>query len=60
VILTLKGISQKGKNRINENGDKYKVEEVRGNKFLIRSVNGKDFRWIEKENDKNFEIVKRE
>lgn len=57
MILILKGKTQKGKNRIKENGEEWFVEQIKGHKFLVRAVNGKDFRWINKENDINFEIV---
>jgi len=69
MILTLKGITQKGKNRIRECGDKWKViEEQEKNVFneygpwlFIEPITDKEkFRWIHKNNDKDFEIISKE
>lgn len=63
-VLTLMGITQKGKNRIVENGAQWIVLKVsKGNPFmrsgspLIRSLKTNNLRWIT--GNKDFVIVKR-
>ena len=59
--ITLKGITQKGKNRVREHGALWIVVDDsktrRGNEVLIESVTGTDGRWIKMENDPNFEVT---
>lgn len=63
-MIKLKGISQKGKNRIHEQGEDWEIvrEQERvpfsmetGPWLLLSS--GNNLRWIHKTNDKDFEIV---
>jgi hypothetical protein len=65
VVLT--GKTRHGKNRIQQHGKLWFVQEVRGGKIHLRSehktdgpMHNKDFdgRWIELQNDPNFEWVK--
>lgn len=62
--ITLKGITRHGKNRINQHGDQWLVKEVRGGSMLLQSEHktegprdnkGFDGRWVELQNDPNFE-----
>ena len=60
-IITLTGISKKGRERIKQHGDQWVVMEVRGPHMLVKSVNrfpDGDFRWVAVTGDLNFEIVK--
>ena len=64
-ILTLKGLTQKGKQRIKRDGTEWRVrDDIRENhnpipkNLLIQSVlNPNQMRWIKPQNDPNFEIV---
>ena len=68
MIIHLKGRTQKGKNRIQENGERWEVIEERlnvlfspeyGPWILICPVDSKkNIRWIKEKNDSDFEIVK--
>jgi hypothetical protein len=64
-ILTLRGVSQKGKNRVNENGKRWMILQVEesiivskrsGPWFLVGSCSSNDFRWIQQNDDLNFVI----
>ena len=66
-VITLKGKSRHGKNRIREKGAEWKVSDVRekvsyntpapGPFMLLVSQSSKDARWVSVRNDPNFEIV---
>jgi hypothetical protein len=65
VVLTAK--TRHGKNRIQQHGDRWLVEEVRGTSMMLRSENKTfklgdkfihDGRWVELQNDPNFDWVK--
>ena len=61
--LKLKGISRKGKNRIKQWGDTWIIlrdDMFEGRPaFLVESICGKDWRWVHKQNDENFETVRK-
>lgn len=61
-ILTLAGITRKGKTRIGTHGAEWIVDEVRGTRLLLRPVLDPeaDWRWICRTNDPNFVILKEE
>ena len=68
-IIKLKAISKHGKDRINQFGDLWKIEQIVdkvlfsnkiGTWFGIRSEIKNDFRWIHSDNDENFKIIKDE
>jgi len=57
--LKLKGLTLKGKNRVKENGEVWRVEidgSFQGIPAWLVSC-GKDKRWVFKENDPDFEII---
>lgn len=58
-LVKLKGKSLKGKNRIRENGPIYNV--VKRGKFQDKPAlfieNKGDLRWVELENDPDFEVI---
>lgn len=65
--LVLKGVSRKGKNRVRENGNPWIIEKIQdsvmfsqktGQWLLIslESDSGK-WRWIQRNNDSDFEII---
>ena len=66
-VITLKGLSRHGKNRIREKGAEWKVSDVRekvsfntpapGPFMLLVSQSSSDARWVSVRNDPNFEIV---
>jgi hypothetical protein len=67
-VITLKGLSRHGKNRIREKGSQWKVREVREKvsfntpapgPFLLLDGLGpvRDARWVSLRSDPNFEIV---
>jgi len=66
-VITLKGLSRHGKNRIHEKGAEWKVSDVRekvsfntpapGPFMLLVSEASNDARWVSVRNDPNFEIV---
>ena len=65
--VLLRGKTRHGKNRIHQHGNLWFVEEVRGSKIMLRSEHktegpkhnkGFDGRWVELQNDPNFEWVK--
>lgn len=66
-FVTLKGKTRKGKTRIGTSGPVWAIDEVRTamsqgdpigtTRLLIRSLDGKDWRWIRKTDDPDFEIV---
>jgi len=66
-VITLKGLSRHGKNRIREKGAEWKVSDVRENVsfntaapgpfMLLVSQSSSDARWVSVRNDPNFEIV---
>lgn len=62
--VKLVGKTRHGKNRINQHGDMWFVEEVRGDKMLLRSERKTegpkhnkvfDGRWVQLKDDQNFE-----
>jgi hypothetical protein len=59
-ILTLNGITGKGKNRIREHGKKWRIIDGRHSELgiLVQSMKDKDLRWIRENVD--YEIVERE
>jgi hypothetical protein len=63
--VILKGITRHGKNRVHQHGEVWFVEEIRGDKMLLRSEfrtegpkENKTFdgRWVQLKNDPNFEV----
>ena len=67
-VIVLSGISQKGKNRINENGSQWLVLEITENgafgmfgpMAMVRPVGDiehKATRWISLTNDKDFKVI---
>ena len=60
MMFELKGKSNHGKNRVREHGDVWEVQTSTltpaPNKWMLMSVLTGDQRWVDKENDKNFEI----
>ena len=66
-VITLKGLSRHGKNRIHEKGAEWKVSDVRENVsfntpapgpfMLLVSESSNDARWVSVRNDPNFEIA---
>ena len=66
-VITLKGLSRHGKNRIREKGAEWKVSDVRENVsfntaapgpfMLLVSESSNDARWVSVRNDPNFEIA---
>ncbi len=64
--IRVRGISQKGKNRIRERGDVWNVKEVADKVFfsseqgpwmLLESLDGRSWRWMHAVADKDFERV---
>lgn len=65
--IRLEGLTQKGKNRIQEQGDEWEVlsERMRvgfssqpGPWLLLQSVKSPDkIRWIHKDRDENFKVI---
>lgn len=64
-VILLNGLTQKGKNRIRENGEEWTVVEIRqsvlftsepGPWILIESNKTKHIRWIHSTHDKDFSI----
>ena len=66
--MILKGITQKGKNRIREHGNEWVLIRMIGNAYfsqeagpwwLVQPVTGNDdaSRWIRNTNDKDFEVI---
>ena len=66
-VITLKGLSRHGKNRIHEKGAEWKVSDVRekvsfntpapGPFMLLVSQSSSDARWVSLHSDPHFEIV---
>ncbi len=57
-LVKVEGLSQKGKNRINEHGAVWKVKKVWTRKLLLKSTDGKDnWRWVDGAEDSDFMIV---
>lgn len=67
--IILKGITQKGKNRVREQGSEWVIEKMNhevgfsqeaGPWWLIRPITGSETasRWIRNTHDKDFEVVK--
>ncbi len=54
--VTLIGISKKGRERIKQWGETWRVEEVREGRVLLRSLCDCDWRWVALENDPHFTI----
>ena len=61
------GISQKGKNRVREHGDTWEIEVITnqvafsnqaGPWLRIRSTQTNEIRWMNRNNDQHFQIVK--
>jgi len=66
-VITLKGISKHGKDRIHQYGDKWIIKQMTGNVGFddrgglwlgLASLDGRDFRWVRAEDDKNFKIIR--
>lgn len=56
--VTVKGKSLKGKNRVREHGETWKVISEQPNKILIESLkNPNNCRWIDFKNDSDMEII---
>lgn len=56
--VTVKGKSLKGKNRIREHGEIWKVISEQSNKILIESFkNSNNCRWVDFKNDSDMEII---
>ncbi len=66
-IITLRGLSRHGKNRIREKGAEWKISDVRekvnfntpapGPFILLVSESSNDARWVSVRNDPNFEVI---
>ena len=57
-LIKVGGRSQKGKNRIKEHGDVWKIRKVWGTHILVESTNGKEyFRWIDGREDEDFSVL---
>ena len=63
--VLLQGITRHGKNRINQHGANWFVQEVRGDQMLLRSEHKTegpkhnrvfDGRWVKLQNDPNFKV----
>lgn len=58
-FVVVEGISQKGKNRVREHGQVWKVRKVDENKIMLESTDGKDnWRWVDNLNDPDFELIR--
>ena len=59
-LFWLDGITQKGKNRVRENGNVWKETHItsplRSDQFLIKSSKTGNMRWVRKVNDPDFII----
>lgn len=61
--MIIKGKTQKGKNRIREWGSEWNILERKGDRIAIVSIkeqcnwSANSVRWIEKNNDQDFEII---
>jgi len=56
-LIVVEGKSLKGKNRVKEHGNVWKIRKIWGTKILVESTNGKEYlRWIEGPNDFDFKI----
>ena len=59
ILVVVSGRSQKGKNRISEHGNVWKIKTIQGPKILLESIDGKsNLRWVDGPEDRDFQIVK--
>lgn len=56
-IIRLEGVSLLGKNRIREHGPLWKVSKDTGTMMLMESIRTGYWKWMEKEEDKDFKEV---
>ena len=59
-LVRLSGVSRHGKNRIRENGDMWRVLNVKDNSICVRPVlleRRENWRWVDLSNDEHMEIV---
>ena len=49
--------SQKGRNRIAEHGNKWKIRKIWGSKILLESKLNNGLRWVHGNTDPDFEII---
>ena len=59
-LVRLSGVSRHGKNRIRENGDMWRVLNVKDNSICVRPVlleRKENWRWVDLSNDEHMEIV---
>ena len=59
-LVRLSGVSRHGKNRIRENGDMWRVLNVKDNSICVRPVlleRKENWRWVYLSNDEHMEIV---
>ena len=56
-IITLMGKTKHGKNRIKEHGEKWEIRKININKLFLHSLIDDDIRWIERDFDKDFDIL---
>lgn len=54
-ILTLRGLTLKGRNRIREHGIDWELLDCKDSRFLL--VSGEEMRWIAARDDRDFEII---
>lgn len=56
IILSVEGVSRKGKNRIVEHGDHWKVVLKNDRSVLLESVKTKYWRWMNLNGDPDFKV----
>jgi hypothetical protein len=65
LLVKLKGISKKGRERVKQHGEWWKVIDARGDALLLtnslplQAVKDGDWRWVKTVGDPHFEITER-
>lgn len=57
ITIKVEGISQKGKNRIKEHGDTWRIRETNKIAMLLEAPDGY-LRWMDHKDDPDFKVVK--